>query len=65
MVEQPAAGSRWRHVKRGTTYTVIDNGVVESTMTTCVVYRAHADGTVWVRPLSEFLDGRFVQIDRT
>ncbi len=63
MVEQPAPGSRWRHVKRGTTYAVVDTGIIEATMTTCVIYKADADGTTWVRPLSEFVDGRFVEIE--
>ena len=65
MNEEPATGSRWRHVKRGTTYTVEGTCVIESTMQTGVIYRAHHDGTTWVRPLSEFVDGRFVQIDQT
>lgn len=64
MVEQPEIGSDWRHVKRGTTYTVEDNGVIEATLAACVIYRAQADGTVWVRPLHEFMDGRFVRIDQ-
>lgn len=63
MVEQPAIGSRWRHLKRGSTYRVLDTGVIEATLTACVIYTADADGTTWVRPLSEFMDGRFVKID--
>ena len=63
MAEQPAIGSRWGHVKRGGTYVVIDNGVIEATLTACVIYKADADGTTWVRPLSEFMDGRFLEIE--
>ena len=65
MFEPPSTGSHWRHVKRGSTYTIEGVGVIEATMTTCVIYRAHADGTTWVRPLAEFMDGRFVEIDKT
>jgi hypothetical protein len=60
---------RYRHVKRGSTYTKI--GVAElqnSTGIEClegaqlVIYRADNDGQLWARPEREFDDGRFEAI---
>jgi len=62
MVEEPEIGSRWRHLKRGATYIVEGSCVIEALLVTGVIYKSEADGTVWVRPLSEFVDGRFEQI---
>jgi hypothetical protein len=55
---------RWRHKKRGTTYTVVGECQVqaEEPLTDyeiAVVYRSEADGSLWVRRRSEFHDGRF------
>lgn len=63
MHEEPAIGSRWRHLKRGTTYRVQGGCIIEATMQTAVIYVAEADGTTWVRPLAEFMDGRFSKIE--
>lgn len=57
---------KWRHKKRGSTYIVIENALLQTDkpitdMTPLVIYIA-ADGTVWVRPRDEFLDGRFEEI---
>ncbi len=61
----------WRHKKRGTTYTVLfpdaefqcaDNGWDHREV---VVYRSTTGGGVWVRPASEFHDGRFEQVGTT
>ncbi len=53
-------GSRWRHVKTGNVYTVHCLASIEATNTPAVVYQRE-DNTPgrWVRPTTEFLDGRF------
>lgn len=59
-------GTFWTHKKTGHFYRVLASCTVEKTMEAGLVYqRVHApdsedDGRVWVRPQSEFLDGRFV-----
>lgn len=57
---------QWRHRKRGTTYTELDRGRLQSSDPgglvdgdTMVLYRSDQDGTLWFRPEYEFLDGRF------
>lgn len=58
---------RWRHRKRGTTYTEIGRGKLQMSVegnddNPCVIYRADADGSLWARPTHEFEDGRFEEI---
>lgn len=67
--KRDAAPKRWRHVERGTTYTEIERGKLQKTpssflydMDEVVVYRADADGSLWVRSAREFDDGRFVPV---
>lgn len=50
----------WRHVKSGDLYRKIGAALEESTLRPMVVYASWPGGTVWVRPASEFLDGRFI-----
>lgn len=57
---------RVRHVKRGSEYFIVGQALLQSNkelkdMEQMVVYRAD-DGTLWVRPLTEFEDGRFVPV---
>lgn len=52
------------HRKRGTTYWVHGYGRLQTDvpiadMTEVVVYRSEDDGSIWVRPVREFEDGRF------
>lgn len=61
-VRCPPAGSRWMHVRAGGTYTVVAGVVVEATVTPAVAYRSDQTEVTWVRPLDEFLDGRFVPL---
>lgn len=59
--EEIPVGSLWRHVKSDTLYTVKDIVVVESDLTLAVSYKRLGDNSRlhWLRPLNEFLDGRF------
>lgn len=57
---------RVRHIKRGSEYDVIGEATLQTStpledMRLMVVYRAD-DGKLWVRPKSEFEDGRFVDV---
>ena len=54
--------SEWFHRARGTRYWVQAIGIRESDGEPLVVYRDKEVGTCWVRPFSEFMDGRFVRI---
>lgn len=54
-------GSLWRHLKTDNLYTVKDIVVVESDLTLAVSYKRFGETSRihWLRPLDEFLDGRF------
>jgi len=55
-------GMEVRRRKTGGHYTVVCTAKIEATLEMAVVYRAAKDHTVWVRPLAEFCDGRFVGV---
>lgn len=55
-------GKRWKH-RKGGTYRVVATGIIEATLLPAVIYEAEKDGIVWVRPFTEFMDGRFTCID--
>lgn len=54
----PDAGA-WVHVKTNKAYIVLFPVMIEATVSPGVAY-AGRDGLIWIRPLAEFLDGRFV-----
>lgn len=67
--EKLPSGSTWRHLKRGTTYEILNlamfqdaTGSGEHDMTIVVVYYSFARSTLCVRPVAEFLDGRFERV---
>lgn len=51
----------WRHVKTGTVYVIRDLVYIEDGAVPAVCYSQLGveDPIVWVRPASEFFDGRF------
>lgn len=54
----------WRHKKTGGLYVIItDNFQIEATLEQGVLYRNLSDGREWVRPKSEFMDGRFESLN--
>jgi hypothetical protein len=62
---EPVKGDVYRHIKRGTVYTVI--GVAELQMradlvdgSELILYQGE-DGKLWAREVTEFTDGRFEQ----
>lgn len=51
----------YRHLKTGGIYEFITDAEMESNLEDVVVYRSVEHKSVWVRPSSEFYDGRFEQ----
>lgn len=59
---------KWRHKKRGGIYTEIGRGLMQSTApewddTEMVIYRNDVLGTLYVRSVAEFTDGRFEPVE--
>jgi len=65
--DQAPVGSEWRHVRTGGLYIVINHAVTsDDDMTPTVVYAPWTEEglnhpVVFVRPASEFFDGRFIR----
>ncbi len=65
----PRNGSTWRH-RRGSLYRVLCCAVQEADKVPVVVYHRQPDAgvtepdspVVWTRPLTEFMDGRFIMV---
>lgn len=62
------AQQRVRHKNRGSTYSVIGRGELQTShligeRTKLVVYQCTTDGRLWIRPAVEFDDGRFETLD--
>ncbi len=51
----PKAGEVWRHYKGGM-YDIITIAVHESELVPLVVYRSQSHGTVWARPVGNWLE---------
>lgn len=55
---------KWRHIKSGGMYRVLTaDAKLEWNLVRAVVYQSLADHSIWVRPHSEFMDGRFERIE--
>lgn len=50
----------WIHKKTGHRYELIMFGLIESTLEPAAIYR-NEKGQVWIRPVTEFFDGRFLK----
>lgn len=51
---------KYKHLKSGKIYKVLFTVIIESDLVPGVVYQSLSTGNVFVRPASEFYDGRFV-----
>ncbi len=61
---QVLGGSMYRHRKSGRYCIVLAIGKIEATLNPCVIYQAtYGSRDVWVRPLDEFMDGRFADME--
>ena len=49
----------WKHKKAGGLYRIIMRGFIEASGVDAYVYRCEKTGETWIRPASEFQDGRF------
>lgn len=63
MTDKKPLAQLYRHKKRGTVYEVVGIATLQvdgpQDMAECVIYKDIISGRVWVRPISDFLDGRF------
>lgn len=60
-VDFPDTSKTWLHVKSGGRYVVLFPCVVEATLAPAVAYgKVGGDGLIWIRPVDEFMDGRFL-----
>ncbi|WP_439527400.1 hypothetical protein [Pannonibacter sp.] len=54
-------GSLWRHRKTQGVYRILGKCRIEATGTDAFLYQGD-EGTIWARPMDEFLDGRFERL---
>ena len=56
---------QYRHTKSGRRYLLIcEDARLEKDLTPVVIYEGMRNGEIWVRPASEFFDGRFEEVGR-
>ncbi len=53
--ERPGDGTVFRHYKGGL-YDIVATGLIEESLTPCVVYRSQENGLVWVRTAENFFE---------
>ncbi len=53
-------GQQVKHLKTGGLYRILHLAKIEATLEEVYVYEALRNQTVWIRPKSEMLDGRFI-----
>jgi|SoimicMinimDraft_4_1059732.scaffolds.fasta_scaffold09424_2 hypothetical protein len=64
----PKPGERWRHKRSDRVYLVLHIGTLQTSAAPdlddelCVVYQNETHYAIWVRPLDEFMDGRFERL---
>lgn len=56
-------GTEWLHRKTGVKYVVLATAFLEPYLIKVVIYQCKTGGDIWVRPLAEFLDGRFTLLN--
>lgn len=61
--EVPRKETRWMHRKTRSVYRVHMIALREEDLTPLVLYQNLTRTTIWARPVSEFLDGRFKPVD--
>lgn len=57
---------RWKHERSGYTYIIVGVCRLEATNRPAYLYTQieQPDGIVWARDMDEFLDGRFMPLDK-
>jgi hypothetical protein len=53
-------GQRLKHLKSGGSYRILYEAKIEATLEDVYVYEALVNHTIWIRPVTEMEDGRFV-----
>ena len=67
--QSPCVGQCWRHAKRQSVYVVMGSGELQDGSSEhdgagCVIYKDSTTGSVYARPVAEFVDGRFELMDK-
>lgn len=63
MSGKPNESEIWQHRKSGGLYMIMsEEATLEKDLSKQVIYTSLFDGAVWIRPYSEFFDGRFINV---